>query len=90
MVIVRRWLIGLLSGLVAHVCVFAQLHSSHSSRALRLAASAAFDADGALWAVSVDGGYVMARRSVDFGKRWLGPQRVNNTDRKSTRLNSSH
>ena len=79
MVIVRRWLIGLLSGLVAHVCVFAQLHSSHSSRALRLAASAAFDADGALWAVSVDGGYVMSRRSVDFGKRWLGPQRVNNT-----------
>ena len=77
MVILRRWLTGLLLGMAVHVCVLAQPHGSHSGHALRLAASAAFDANGVLWAVSVDGNHVVARRSGDFGKRWSPAQRVN-------------
>lgn len=46
---------------------------------LQLAASAAFNAKGELWAVSVDGGHVLARSSVDTGKSWSAPLRVNAT-----------
>ena len=44
---------------------------------VELAASAAFDAQGVLWAVSKSGGQVMVRRSADAGKSWSAPQPVN-------------
>ena len=56
-------------------------HGADAARAERveLAASAAFDAQGVLWAVSKQGGHVMLRRSADAGKRWSVPQPVNAT-----------
>ncbi len=54
-------------------------HAGHGMDAARveLASSAAFDAQGVLWAVSKQGGHVMLHRSVDAGKRWSAPQPVN-------------
>jgi len=42
-----------------------------------LAASAAFDDRGRLWAVSVAGEYVEVRSSTDFGATWSSPVKVN-------------
>jgi len=42
-----------------------------------LGASAAFGADGVLWAVHKDGEHVVARRSADEGRSWGAPVRVN-------------
>ncbi len=44
---------------------------------LQIAASAAFDSRGDLWAASADGGHVVVRRSSDAGKSWSPPRRVN-------------
>ncbi|MEQ1772837.1 MAG: sialidase family protein [Burkholderiales bacterium] len=44
---------------------------------LQMAASAAFDATGDLWAAGADGGHVIVRRSSDSGKTWSSPRRVN-------------
>lgn len=41
-----------------------------------LAASAAFDLWGGLWAVNYDGGYLVVRQSTDFGGQWSAPVRV--------------
>jgi hypothetical protein len=56
-------------------------HAGHGADAARveLAASAAFDEQGVLWAVSKSGGHVMLRRSHDAGKSWSAPQPVNAT-----------
>jgi hypothetical protein len=42
-----------------------------------LGAYAAFDAQGALWAVTAEGGHVLVQRSADAGASWDKPQRVN-------------
>ncbi len=69
--------------LLACACAQAQHadHADHRKDATRgrveLAASAAFDAQGVLWAVSKSGGQVMLRRSADAGKSWSAPQPVN-------------
>ena len=60
-------------------------HAGHSGKRgaaakaarLQIAASAAFDAKGELWAVSAGGGHVVLRRSSDAGKTWPAPQPVN-------------
>lgn len=68
------------------VCGIAFAHDDHAGHGgkgaagpakLSLAASAAFDAKGELWAVSADGGHVVLRRSADAGKKWSAPRRVN-------------
>lgn len=66
--------------LLAWACAHAQ-HAGHAkdkaAERVELAASAAFDAQGVLWAVSKSGGHVMLRRSADAGKSWSAPQPVN-------------
>lgn len=66
--------------LLAWACTHAQ-HARHAKdkaeERVDLAASAAFDAQGVLWAVSKSGGHVMLRRSADAGKSWSAPQPVN-------------
>ncbi len=53
-------------------------HTQEANRArLELAASAAFDLKGVLWAVSKSGGQVVLRSSTDAGKIWSAPQVVN-------------
>lgn len=42
-----------------------------------LAASAAFDAQGTLWAVQVEDNHVVVRKSTSFGADWSPPTRVN-------------
>ncbi len=42
-----------------------------------LGATAAFDAQGVLWAAHKDGGYIAVSRSDDAGRSWAGPVRVN-------------
>jgi hypothetical protein len=42
-----------------------------------LAASAAFDAQGTLWAVSVESSHVVVRTSKDEGRTWSAPVNVN-------------
>jgi hypothetical protein len=44
---------------------------------VELGASAAFDAQGRLWAVYKDGAHVMLRGSADHGRTWSAPQAVN-------------
>ena len=43
-----------------------------------LGATAAFDAQGVLWAVHKDGGHIAVSRSDDAGRTWSKPMRVNN------------
>lgn len=54
-------------------------HAPPSPAAARtqLGASAAFDAQGRLWAVHREGGHVVLRRSEDAGRTWSAPQPVN-------------
>ncbi len=42
-----------------------------------LGATAAFDAQGVLWAAHKDGGYIAVSRSADAGRSWSAPLRVN-------------
>jgi hypothetical protein len=42
-----------------------------------LGATAAFDAQGALWAAHKDGAYIAVSRSEDAGRSWSKPRRVN-------------
>lgn len=42
-----------------------------------LGATAAFDAQGVLWAAHKDGGYIAVSRSTDAGRSWSAPLRVN-------------
>ncbi len=44
-----------------------------------LGATAAFDAQGVLWAAHKDGGYIAVSRSADAGRSWSKPARVNNS-----------
>jgi hypothetical protein len=69
---------ALVTLLFAWACAHAQ-HAGHARDGARveLAASAAFDAHGALWAVNKSGGHVVLRRSADAGKSWSAPQPVN-------------
>lgn len=70
--------------LFAWACAHAQ-HAGHAQHGkdgaraerIELGASAAFDAQGSLWAVSKSGGHVVLRRSTDTGKSWSAPQLVN-------------
>lgn len=52
--------------------------ASGTAKAARpgLAAAAAFDPKGGLWAVSYDGQYLVVRRSADLGGQWSPPVRV--------------
>jgi hypothetical protein len=52
-------------------------HAGHGGARMDLAASVAFDTQGALWAAGISGGHIVLRRSVDAGKSWSAPQRVN-------------
>ncbi len=54
-------------------------HAGHAPRGARVAlgASAAFDAQGGLWAVSTGDNHVLLRRSADAGKTWSAPRPVN-------------
>jgi hypothetical protein len=61
--------------LLACACAYAQ-HEAHGQR-VELGASAAFDSQGSLWAVSKNGGHVMLRHSADTGKSWSAPRPVN-------------
>ena len=71
---------ALCGALLAWACAHAQ-HAGHgqdkTAARVELAASAAFDVQGALWAVGKSGGHVVLRRSGDAGKSWSVPQRVN-------------
>jgi hypothetical protein len=42
-----------------------------------LGATAAFDAQGVLWATHKDGGHIAVSRSDDAGRTWSKPMRVN-------------
>ena len=44
-----------------------------------LGATAAFDAQGVLWAAHKDGGYIAVSRSADAGRSWSKPARVNSS-----------
>ncbi len=72
--------IAALFALLSWACAHAQ-HASHTQDPSRgrveLGASATFDTQGVLWAVSKSGGQVMLRRSMDTGKSWSAPQPVN-------------
>lgn len=80
MVAPRAWLAGL--ALLGAATAFAQ-HSPGGHGAapggaprVELGASAAFDSAGALWAVSKEGGRVVARQSPDLGRNWSPPRPV--------------
>jgi hypothetical protein len=70
----------LVSTVVAH-----EAHRHHGgappkgaeARGAGLGASAAFDADGTLWAVQREGRHVVLRRSDDLGRTWGKPAPVN-------------
>src|SRR5512134_3786033 len=69
-------------GLLGAAAAFAQhTHGGHGAAPgaaprVELGASATFDARGVLWAVSKDGGRVVARHSEDLGRSWSAPQPV--------------
>ncbi|MSP97309.1 MAG: exo-alpha-sialidase [Betaproteobacteria bacterium] len=73
--------IAMLCSMAAHG--WAADHSRHGKKAdagrtrAELNASAAYAADGALWAAYKEGAHVMARRSTDDGKTWAAPQPIN-------------
>jgi hypothetical protein len=48
----------------------------HREGGAPLAASAAFDAEGGLWAASLEGERLVVRRSADFGRSWSAPRTV--------------
>jgi len=52
-------------------------HGHHPPGGPALAASAAVDPQGTLWAVAVEGRHVVLRQSPDFGRSWSAPRRVN-------------
>lgn len=70
-----RYLLLLVTCLVATAAP-AQ-HGRHVERGPALAASAAFDTRGTLWAVASEGRHVVLRQSSDFGRSWSAPRRVN-------------
>lgn len=63
--------------LLGFVASVALAQHQHKANAVPLAASAAFDARGGLWAVAVEGPHVVLRRSMDFGNSWSAARRVN-------------
>lgn len=65
-------------GLAAAPLAHAQhTHGKPGVSRVELGASAAFDANGALWAVYKEGGQVVLRRSADAGASWAAAQAVN-------------
>ena len=63
--------------LLGFVASVALAQHQHKANAVPLAASAAFDARGGLWAVAVEGPHVVLRRSMDVGNSWSAARRVN-------------
>jgi hypothetical protein len=52
-------------------------HHGHGSPRGELGASASFDANGSLWAVTKEGAHVVLHRSEDFGRNWSNTGSVN-------------
>lgn len=76
------WLIGLaLLGVGAGAALAQHAPGGHrpapgAAPRVELGATAAFDSGGALWAVSKEGGRVVARQSLDRGRSWSPPRLV--------------
>jgi hypothetical protein len=83
MVILRPWWWLLVAMLAAGTVRAHENHAGHAQSGRgaaasgELGASAAFDAQGRLWAVTKSGGHVMLVRSDDAGRTWQRPVQVN-------------
>lgn len=77
----RYWLVGLIGALGGTALGAEGMHAHGGGAMVRatsssLAASAAFDAEGGLWAAHVDAGRVAVSFSADRGRSWRAPVAV--------------